>query len=397
MSAYAPGREDAAKAVADSLVLSADPGARAASIYWWHLARPWRDGVVSALNGVPDDLRHLGEQLLDQPAEVKPYWELRRQLAAASDRTPGLAALFDAAWQVECRSRIGYHLGAGHHATEPAVAAEPFEPAAGERLPDGAAPSVLIVVPFRDRDTGGRRLRNLRACLASLGDQDCPRERYRVAVVEADDRPRWREVIEGLCDHYVFVQSGGLFNKSWTVNVGVRAAGASSELLAVLDADVLGDRSFVSRNVERFRAAGTGGHLPYRDALYLDAVSSHRAVRDRLTDGRPAVDPDGLRGFVLRRPPGYCVWLRTEVFDRISGMDERFEGWGAEDNDFTLRAGIAAPLDAYADPLLHLYHPSAVQELDPRGFNTDIAALSWPAGSAYGRTEGPNKGAEPAA
>jgi hypothetical protein len=389
MSAYTPGRAAAAAAVADSLVLYADPAARTASIYWWHLGRAWREAVVTALGAVPGELRKLGEELLDRPTEAEPYWELRRRLAAADESTSGLAELFDAAWVVECRSRIGYHLGAGHQA-----ATEPAEPAA-EPAPGGPAHNVLIVVPFRDRDPGEHRLRNLRACLTALRDQDHPRASYRVVAVEADGHPRWREVIEELCDQYVFVQSEGPFNKSWVVNVGVREAGAGTDLLCVLDADVLCDRSFVSRNAARFHAAGTGAHLPYRDALYLDEPSSRRALQERLTGGRAAVDLESLRGFVLRRPPGYCVWLRTEVFDRISGMDERFEGWGAEDNDFALRAGIAAPLDGYGDALLHMYHPSAVQELDPRGYNTHIAALSWPAGSDYGSAAGPNLTAVP--
>jgi hypothetical protein len=66
-------------------------------------------------------------------------------------------------------------------------------------------------------------------------------------------------------------------------------------------------------------------------------------------------------------------------------MDERFEGWGGEDNDFADRMRIHAAFDSYDDVLLHMYHPpsSALRE-DGEIVNAHIPPLSWPADAEIG-------------
>src|SRR5207253_431332 len=122
-----------------------------------------------------------------------------------------------------------------------------------------------VVVPFRDRTGHRARLRNLLACLLALRDQSAPRESYRVLVVEADTEPRCQQVIEPYVDHYLWVQKDGLFNKSWAINVGVVNAPIEAEVLCILDADVLVDGDFITRNARRFNRPGVMGHLSYRD------------------------------------------------------------------------------------------------------------------------------------
>jgi GT2 family glycosyltransferase len=245
-----------------------------------------------------------------------------------------------------------------------------------------------VVIPFRDRDTGGQRVRNLLACLLALRDQSVPRDAYRVVVVESDDTPRWRDRIARYTDHYLFAANPGSFNKSWTVNAGVVNAPGPVELICILDADVLADRDFIARNVERFRRPGTMGHLTYRDMLCLDVDSTAWAIRERVQRRAADADAEHLRGFVLRRPPGCCVWVRSTAFHRIGGMDERFEAWGGEDNDFVYRLDITSALDSYDDRLLHLNHPSsALLRDDGELVNAHIPALSWKPDSPIGRLD----------
>lgn len=379
-------RATLAKAVADLLVVAADEGAKQAALSYWYRSRPWVGSVVEALHAVADpQVRRCGQALLEHPGDPQRYWVLRDLLA---EQPCGCTeALFDAAWRAECHTRIGFHLGSDYRADEPPIDVEPSIDVeqlralpAGTPLAAGDRPAVLVVVPFRDRDSDRGRLRNLLACLLALRDQDYPRERYQVTVVESDAVPRWRDVLEPLCDQYVFARRDGAFNKSWAVNAAVVHTGGNAELVSVLDADVLCDRRFLSRNVARFAEPGTGGHLTYRDMFCLDPAASRRAVRSRLYEGCESVPLDRLRGFLLRRPPGACIWLRAEAFRRIGGMDERYEGWGGEDNDFAFRVDLETPLDTYRDDLLHLHHPPASQlALDGRNINDHIPPLSWSA------------------
>ena len=379
-----------AGAVVDSLVLAADPQSREASIFYWDRGQQHLRAVVQAAREYPDpDIVTLAERLMADTRDPAAYLALHGALVriVTADPARGAAPLFARAWAVETNCRLGVHLGAGYSA-DPGVAPVGVETLrrlpAGAGRPDGPA-EVLVVVPFRDQTADRGRLRNLLACLMALRDQSAPRESYCVTVVESDEVPRWREVIEPYTDNYIFAQKGGLFAKSWAVNVGVVNSPGDAEVICVLDADVLADRDFIVRNAVRFQQAGTMGHLSYRDMWCLDEASTAYAVEARLRRREADVDPAALRAFVLRRPPGCCVWVRTSAYHRIGGMDERFEGWGGEDNDFAYRMDINSAFDNYADPLLHMYHPStSALRQDGELINAHIPALSWRPGQQIG-------------
>ncbi|MPY58339.1 glycosyltransferase [Streptomyces spongiae] len=368
-----------ATAVVDSVVVASDPDARRSGLFYWEMARPWTEAVVAAVRKAEDsEIRSLGERLADDPGTPDHYHRLRAALVEQA-ALPSTAPLFDAAWEAECNSRIGFHLGGRHtRDAEPVSVEELRALPPGPALPAGADPEVLIVVPFRDRDTGGARLRNLLACLLALRDQSFPRDRYQVTVVESDDSPRWREVITPFTDHYLFAPKAGMFNKSWAVNAGVVNTPGRNEVVCILDADVLADRDFVARNAERFRSPGVGGHMTYRKMSCLDGPTTAWAIRERVQRRGAEAGADQLRAFQLRRPPGCCLWVRTGTFHRIGGMDERYEGWGGEDNDFVYRFDIAAPFFNHDDWMLHMQHPPAsLLRDDGELVNAHIPPLSW--------------------
>jgi hypothetical protein len=378
-----------ATAVADSLVIASDLGARRAGLLYWELAQPWTAAVVKAVQESDEPLRSLGQALADDPADPGAYFGLISALLRRDPGEPAVRTLFDLAWQAECNSRVAYHVGHSYDRSQPQVSAAELAGRPVDGPPPGPSTAgALIVIPFRDRDTGGVRLRNLLACLLALRDQSAARADYRVVVVESDDAPRWREQIEPYADDYLFAPKAGLFNKCWTVNAGVANRGGAAELICILDADVLADRDFVARNIARFRRPGTAGHLTYRDMFCLDDAATSWSIRERIDRKAPDPAPAGLRGFLLRRPPGCCLWVRRSVFERIGGMDERYEGWGGEDHDFVYRFDIAAPFDSYDDRLLHLTHPEAsVLNDDGTLINAHIPPLSWKPAEPIGRLD----------
>lgn len=387
MSILKPADRDVlATAAVDSIVVASDPRARSSSAYFWDRGRPWTGAVVQAVMNSEDPLiRSLGNELMADPADPGHYFALRSALMT-TDATSA-AKICDLAWRAECNSRLGYQLGRHYDRAEPTMGlAQLLALPPGMPLASPAQAEVLIVIPFQDRSADRSRLRNLLACLLALRDQSCPRERYQVTVVEADEAERWSEVIRPRADHYMFGPKPGPFNKSWTVNVGVTHTPGQPDAICILDADVLVDREFIERNAARFRRPGTGGHLTYRNMLSLDEPATSHAIRERVQRRKPEADPDHFRGFLLRRPPGCCVWLRSEAFERIRGMDERYEGWGGEDYDFLHRLDLDAPLDNYDDWLLHMHHPPSAFIREDGGL-VDIPPLSWHPTDPIGRLD----------
>lgn len=378
MSAWIGEPTAAVSLVANSVVLKADQGAQDANIFYWHRAQPLVSLVVERLLQMSDDrVRGAAQALLDEPASAKAYRQMCEALEGALRTNPeAVAEVCRLAWNAISRTRLDYHVGAGY-APDRDVTVEELAAASAAEPALATNPRVLVVVPFRDRSGSGDRVRNLLACLRSLRDQSLDRADYHVCVVESDDRPRWGELIAAHADQHLFAPKSGAFNKCWAVNVGVRHARGEAELICVLDADALVDRDFLRRNSERFRRPGTGGFLPFRDLCYLDASASSYAIRARCLDGRPEADRERLRGFLVHRAPGVCVWLRRDVFDAINGMDERYEGWGREDMDFVLRATLATAFVHFDDVMLHLYHPSSAHLVDGQTGNAHIPWLTW--------------------
>jgi hypothetical protein len=385
------------RAVADTLVVAADPDAAAMAPVYWHKSRPWLRSVANALRAVPDrQVTAAAELLMARPRSFAAHQQFRSRLTAAvrCDRA-GFAELLEASWAAECSSRIGYHIGSCYTdgladvlpiTSDLLVTGDCDSPSPSLRALSRQAPA-LIVIPFRDDAEARVRLRNLVACLRALAHQSMSRRYFRVTVVESDTKPRGRRVLAPLCDQYVFARKAGPFNKSWAVNVGFRQSARGHEVLCVLDADVLPDRDFVQRNVDRFRQPGVQAVQPFQDVLCLDAASSEVALAHRLLRQAPDPDRSWLRGFTLRRPPGLCLWLRSRIFEAIGGMDERYEGWGGEDRDFALRVSANAALDRHGDPILHLWHPSSASIENGLGGNSGLAPMTWPRDAAFGELD----------
>ncbi|MFJ6623235.1 glycosyltransferase [Kitasatospora sp. NPDC091335] len=387
-----------AAAATSSLILVHDPLARAVAPDYWDWSADAHHTAANALTALDDDrTRSAGRRLADDPADDTAAAHLTAALTDLLGRPDGEDAAVDAlraaAARTESLSRLivqpgtpGTSAPAGPPTTTELLDALGSKPHRGCHPVDAA-----VVIPFRAPDDSTGRVRNLAAVLNALSDQSHPRERYRVVVVENDERPRWRDLFTDACDTYLFAPDSGRFNKSWTVNVGVVHGARPAELVCVLDGDILVDRDFVARAVERFREPGTQAHWPFEDMLFLDPASSARAVRTRCLDAAPDPGQHRLRGVHLRRPPGGCVWLREDLFTRIGGMDERFCGWGGEDQDFVWRAERYGPMDRHRDPIVHLHHDRAAhrgddgtpfyEEVERAGF------CSWPCDSDFGRLD----------
>lgn len=374
--------------------LANDPSVPMVAADWWEISGPHYNAVAGALAhfvaGEPaaEDLRRFAASPGDRELETA----LAGALVPLLERSPADRARFaELIAAADAHVLVDYHNGplADRSAAEVSVAdvSAWTRPRTPQTRPAGTR--AVIVIPFRDR-VGGARTRNLLACLAALRDQDGHGGEVSVTVVESDSAPTWRDTVEPLVDHYVFARHDGRFNKSWAVNVGVRATPGEPGVICVLDTDILVDRRFLSRNLDRMaREPELSAFLPYRRMFCLDPESSTAAIRRRCERDEADVPLDAVRSLVLKEPPGACLWARTTTFDAIGGFDERYQGWGGEDDDVVARLSLAGRFTRFDDPLLHLAHPRPEMTLDGVPFNAHIDPLSWTVAGGYGDLRGP--------
>lgn len=204
------------------------------------------------------------------------------------------------------------------------------------------------------RDTDGTRLPLLETVLDWLGKQP----QLQVIVVEQDVSSRIQSTPFTPNVELLLAHNDGPFNKSWGLNIAARRA--AHDLLVVGDADMFmsGDTLNRALHLCRRRCDAVNPYLTLVDLT----VSETRSLLLRGCDvdhvQRGARADRIHEGEHLCYCGGICVF-RSEVYFALGGMDERFLGWGGEDDAMTTN------LHRYTDRLAalkngvayHLWHP----------------------------------------
>lgn len=208
------------------------------------------------------------------------------------------------------------------------------------------------VIAFRN-DVDDRRLANLLAVIEHV--QQVPN--VDVVVVECDDV---RQIPELAGVRHQFLDHGGPFNKSWAMNVGFGLT--TNPVVAFGDADLIASHQAISTSI-RATAQRFGAAKPFGRVMDLSQEQTTEFVRSSaLPDG------DGNTDELIREDGEdlpYCGGLfliRRELFAEIGGYDERFSGWGGEDDALSIKLRRhGADLGIMADEVAHhLWHGRAL-------------------------------------
>jgi hypothetical protein len=363
-------------AVAHQLALAAatsiDPDA-AVSPSLWQRAEPVYRDVASWLTAHPAVDGTVGR--LVSGRERAPEPTTYRLLCAEIERLATADPVFaEQAWGHAARimeyCRLIPHRGGHHDALpEPDSIGHQIDGLAatlGRRSAGAGRPDLTVVLGFRIRPGDQHRLRNLLACVAALHRQALPAIRMAIVAVEQDATPRLRDLLEPVVDRYVFAPNAGAYNYAWGRNVGV-VQGPDSDAVCVLDVDMVVGETFAADCLTALDGE-VGAVLPYDDVLYLDERSSSAACR-ALTSRVPLTPPDRLRGYGLREIRGGAVVTTRTVYNRVGGQDERFRGWGDEDNEFYFRLREVTEVRRLLGHLYHLDHPRPVMRVDGQRIN----------------------------
>jgi GT2 family glycosyltransferase len=191
-------------------------------------------------------------------------------------------------------------------------------------------PAVSILTTFRG--DGGARDRNLAAVLDWLH----PIPEAEIIVVEQDRRPSMEAAVAARGMSHCFAFNPGPFNKSWGLNVGFRRC--RGEVVVVADADIIMDRDALESGNAACRSE-FAAVKPYDRLIDLTLEDTERVLTGWHPEPgqRSGEKPnrEGIGEFIC-----FCGGLfviRREVYEELGGFDERFAGWGGEDDAMTIK------------------------------------------------------------
>lgn len=144
--------------------------------------------------------------------------------------------------------------------------------------------------------------------------------------------------------------NGGVFNRSRTINNGVRAVTTSPFI--VMDIDIVAPKGFLDELVSKHEAKGSTYMLGWIGYLAPNHKSTH--IFEDITD---PVDREYHSGYFI---------CEHGLFVSVNGFDEDYIGWGGEDEDFTARVSVKTggrihKLRGDSLMCLHQYHKSRYQ------------------------------------
>jgi hypothetical protein len=240
------------------------------------------------------------------------------------------------------------------------------------------------------RAASAERLRNLRVVLDWLAGMDD----FETLVVEQADRPSVDpRGLPGSC-RLMFVRNPGPFNKSWGFNVGFRAT--SSPVLVFADADMLVNRDHLAQSIALCARTGGGPPdgagvgppdenrcevvRPWSDVVDLTEDETADLAARRLDLAEVNLAARREAGRPGEHPPlcGGAYVIRHDVYERLGGQDERFFGWGGEDDAMSMKvarlcARVARVRDAAA---FHLHHPRhSSLPVDDENYRSNVLLL----------------------
>jgi GT2 family glycosyltransferase len=217
-------------------------------------------------------------------------------------------------------------------------------PATKDDLPD-----LDIIITFRA--THASRVASLARVLSHYGQLSGAE----ILVIEQDKAPATLPAFPAEAKR-LFVFNPGPFNKSWGFNVGARQSDRG--LLLFADADLLLAPKALVQAVRlcrsRVAAANPFDRLTDLDETESAQICAGSSAPDwTRSDGRNTRRDNEVLNFC-----GGAFMIRRDVFLALGGFDERFLGWGGEDDAmaFKLKRSGQALGQVEGSTAQHLWH-----------------------------------------
>ena len=144
------------------------------------------------------------------------------------------------------------------------------------------------------------------------------------------------------------------FCKSIAINKAAKLA--TKNIFLIADIDIVFDISDIARGI--LQLCNYPWVIPYTTIKYLSLNETYK-----LQQMNPNIDIKNLNitdYYSIKHLCGGINIVPRDCFEKVGGFDERFKGWGCEDDAFTLRLNaLCGHPGRINTSLLHMYHPDA--------------------------------------
>ena len=225
-----------------------------------------------------------------------------------------------------------------------------FELSTDQRISESRA-EVSFIIGHR----GSSRLNLLLKTIESIANQDCAIE---CIVVEQDEQPSLEHHLPSWV-RYVFTpidKPGTPYSRASAFNAGAKQA--ASECLIFHDNDLLIPSDYASHTLALFNRGFEFINLK-RFIFYLSKSASEEFIKKSNLHRKLEIE-----SVMQNAEGGGSIGASKMAFFDIGGFDERFVGWGSEDNEFWERALTRNTWEFGYLPLIHLWHASQTEKLD---------------------------------
>ncbi|MDG1906270.1 MAG: glycosyltransferase [Arenicella sp.] len=195
------------------------------------------------------------------------------------------------------------------------------------------APTLSYLITFRESNSERTRV------LSYILQQVNSIRGMEVCLVEQDYEPRIASLVRRYSTpsmKYIFVENSGLFNKSWGLNIAAQHSSRSQLIFA--DADMLISNQALETISQRL-GSEVDAINPYNKLIDLTSEETHQLL-DNAPELNISRSTQQINRQQLGQHPPFCGGIfavTRQLFDKCGGMDERFEGWGGEDDAMSHR------------------------------------------------------------
>ena len=172
---------------------------------------------------------------------------------------------------------------------------------------------------------------------------------FEVIIVEQDSESKLKLEDYPYTIKHIFVENSSLFNRSWGFNVGIKHA--AGDILFFADSDMIVSKDVIDQTIETIMN-GVGVVSPFTTLIDL---SQEQTVNINITNFDYDKDYEAPHRGGIDLCSGIVAFTKTAI-DTVYGWDERFEGWGGEDNVQFMKCRQLLRCALLDYKCYHLYH-----------------------------------------